>query len=128
MTRAIRQCLRRLCRDQRGTAAVEFGIVAPVFFATLLGIVDVGRYMWTLNTMQYAVDQAIRTGVVQQLAPEDVEQQVKDALTGFGPVTVEAIQDPSTLTITATKTYAFMFPISAVTSSAVIDLRSEMPR
>src|SRR5687767_1495778 len=78
MTRAIRQCLRRLCRDQRGTAAVEFGIVAPVFFATLLGIVDVGRYMWTLNTMQYAVDQAIRTGVVQQLAPEDVEQQVKD--------------------------------------------------
>lgn len=128
MMQAIRHRLFRLGRDELGTAAVEFGLVAPVFFAMLLGIVDVGRYMWTLNTVQYQVDEAIRTGVVQQLAPETLEQQVKDALTGFGPVTVEALQEPSTLSITATTSYAFMFPISSFMNTATISLRSEMPR
>lgn len=128
MMQAIRNHLFRLGRDELGTAAVEFGLVAPVFFALLLGIVDVSRYMWTLNTVQYQVDQAIRTGVVQQLAPETLEQQVKDALTGFGTVTVEALQEPSTLSITATTNYAFMFPISSFMDTATISLRSEMPR
>lgn len=127
MMRAIRRCLRRLSRDQRGTAAIEFGLVAPIFFALLLGIVDVGRYMWTLNTVQYQVDEAIRRGVVQQLPPEEIETRVKNALKGFGPVTVEALQGSSSLTITADTTYTFMFPISSFTSTATISLRSEMP-
>lgn len=128
MMPSMRHSLLRLVRNDLGTAAIEFGLVAPVFFAMLLGIIDVSRYMWTLNTMQYQVDQAIRAGVVQQLAPETLEQQVKDALTGFGPVTVEALQEPSTLSITATTSYAFMFPMSSFMDTATISLRSEMPR
>jgi Flp pilus assembly protein TadG len=130
MKRAIRRRLGHLSRDQRGTAAIEFAMIAPVFFGLLIGIVDVGRYMWTLNTMQYAIDQAVRTGVVQQLLPEDVEEQVKQSLAGLNTETVEveALADASTLSITAETTYAFLFPISSFMSSTTISLRTEMPK
>jgi Flp pilus assembly protein TadG len=127
---AIRRRLLRLGRDQRGVAAIEFGMIAPLFFALVLGIIDVGRYMWTLNTMQYAIDQAIRTGVVQQLSPEDVESLVKSSLAGLkaGAFTVNVVPDASTISVTAETTYAFLFPISSFMASTTISLRTEMPK
>jgi Flp pilus assembly protein TadG len=129
MMRSVCRCLSRITRDQGGTAAIEFALVAPVFFALVLGIVDVGRYMWTLNTMQYAIDDAVRAGVVQQMEPEDVEARVKDTLAHLsaGGLTVEALPSSSTLEVTAQATYAFLFPISSFVESTTISLRSEMP-
>lgn len=129
MTRAIRHSLFRLGRDQRGVAAVEFAMIAPIFFALLVGIMDVGRYMWTLNTMQYAIDQAVRAGVVQQLPAEDVEDLVTSSLAGLNAeVDVEAVSGASTLSITAETTYAFLFPISTLMANTTISLRTEMPK
>ena len=44
----------------RGTSAVEFAVVAPVFILMLLGIFEFGRALWTLASLQYAVQQAAR--------------------------------------------------------------------
>lgn len=130
MMRSICRCLRRIGRDQGGTAAIEFGMVAPVFFALVLGIIDVGRYMWTLNTMQYAIDDSIRAGVVREMTPEEVEARVKETLAhvSAGGLTVEALPTSSTLEVTAQATYAFLFPISAFVKTTTISLRSEMPK
>lgn len=129
MMRSVRRCLNRLSRDQTGTAAIEFSLVAPVFFALVLGIVDVGRYMWTLNTMQYAIDDAIRAGVVRQMTPEEVEARVTTSLAHLsaGGLKVEALLTSSTLEVTAQATYVFLFPLSTFVESTTIGLRSEMP-
>lgn len=127
----LRRGIGRLVGDQRGVAAVEFGMVAPVFFGLLLGIIDVGRYMWTLNTMQYAIDQAVRTAVVQKITAEDeIQGLVTNALAGLntGDVTVGVVPDASTLTITADTTYSFLFPISTFMNETTISLRTEMPK
>jgi len=130
VTRAIRHSLFRLGRDQRGVAAVEFAMIAPIFFALLVGIMDVGRYMWTLNTMQYAIDQGVRAGVVRQLPDDEVEDLVKSSLAGLDAagITVEAVSGASTLSITAETTYAFLFPISSFMDHTTISLRTEMPK
>jgi Flp pilus assembly protein TadG len=122
--------LRLLGRDRRGVAAVEFGIIAPVFIAMLVGIIDLGRYMWTLNTMQYAVDQSVRAGVVQKLTTDQVTSLVKSSLTGLDPdaVTVDVVSGASTLSITADMTYAFLFPMSSFMGSTDINVRTEMPK
>lgn len=128
--RAIRRYLRRLGRDQGGTAAIEFGVLAPVFFAMLLGIVDIGRYMWTLNTIQYAIDDGLRAGSVEQLDETEVEKRVKNALLGLDTtgIAVEATKPTSTsLEVTASTTYKFMFPIATIFPTTSIDLRSTMP-
>ena len=121
--------LRTLRQDERGVAAVEFAIIAPMFFALLLSVVDVGRYMWTLNTIQYATDEAVRAGAIQQLTDAEIKDRVAQAVAPISrtdvAVTVESSGDA--LTVTANSTYRFFFPISAFLSGAPIDVRSEMP-
>ena len=130
MMLAVRRLLSQLRRDQRGVAAVEFAMIAPLFFGLLVGIIDVGRYMWTLNTIQYAVDQGVRAGVVQQLSIEDVTDLVKNSLAGLdaSAVNVDVTDEAASLSVKAEADYAFLFPISMFTSGTTISLRTEMPK
>jgi Flp pilus assembly protein TadG len=130
MMLAARRRLSQLRRDQRGVAAIEFAMIAPIFFGLLVGIIDVGRYMWTLNTIQYAIDQGVRAGVVQQLSTEDVTDLVKNSLAGLdaGAIDVDVTDDAASLSVAAATDYAFLFPISMFTRGTTISLRTEMPK
>lgn len=57
--------LARLLRDGRGAAAIEFGLIAPVFLAMLLGIFQVGVWMQSYNAMRNAVAEAARSVAVE---------------------------------------------------------------
>jgi len=127
---AMRRGLSCLRRDQRGAVAVEFAMIAPIFFGLLIGIIDVGRYMWTLNTIQYAIDQGVRAGVVQQLSDQDVTDLVKNSLAGLkaGAIDVDVTDNSASLSVAAATDYAFLFPISMFMSGTTISLRTEMPK
>jgi Flp pilus assembly protein TadG len=45
-------CRRTLRRDCRAVAALEFAIVAPMFFVILLGGLELGLLEWTKNALQ----------------------------------------------------------------------------
>jgi Flp pilus assembly protein TadG len=47
-----------------GVTAVEFAIVAPVFLLLVFGCFEFGRAFWIWNTMQLAVDEGGRYGMV----------------------------------------------------------------
>jgi Flp pilus assembly protein TadG len=51
---------RRCLVDRAGTAAVEFGMVIPVFLAMVFGTVEFARYMWSEHALDYAAEQASR--------------------------------------------------------------------
>jgi Flp pilus assembly protein TadG len=44
----------------RGAAAVEFAIVLPLLLLLLVGSVELGRVMWTYNTMLSGVEEGAR--------------------------------------------------------------------
>jgi len=127
--RGIRRFTRNILAAEGGVAAVEFAIVAPIFFALLLGIIDLSRYMWTLNTVQFAVDDAIRTGVIQELTDNEIQSRVENALKpvddGSMAVTVASVS--GNVSVLASGNYSFMFPISSFLSQTTISVRSEMP-
>lgn len=50
--------------DQNGASAAEFALVLPLILLFLLGIIDVGRYAWTFNKMEKAVQIGARAAVV----------------------------------------------------------------
>lgn len=50
---------------QRGAAAVEFSIVALIFFSVLFAILEFGRMMFVYNTMQEVTRRAARAAVVR---------------------------------------------------------------
>jgi Flp pilus assembly protein TadG len=63
--------LRHAVRCDRGSAAIEFAFVAPVFFALMLGIIEIGVMMFAQFALQNSVMDAarlIRTGQAHSAA------------------------------------------------------------
>ena len=56
MTRKPQNRLRRLWRDRRGIAMVEFGLVSGILCTMALGVVDFGVGLWSQMELQNAVD------------------------------------------------------------------------
>lgn len=57
-------------RRQRGTAAVEFAIVAMIFFTVIFGIMEFGRLLYLWNTVQEVTRRAAREAVVRNFSTE----------------------------------------------------------
>ncbi|MFZ1991955.1 MAG: TadE/TadG family type IV pilus assembly protein [Alphaproteobacteria bacterium] len=57
----------RLLRDQRGVAAIEFGILAPIFFLMLLALIDLSIYFATNSIVHDAMETAARAVRVGRL-------------------------------------------------------------
>ena len=55
---------RALIRDRNGAGAAEFALVLPLMLMLLFGIIDVGRYMWTINQAEKAAQMGVRMAVV----------------------------------------------------------------
>jgi len=56
--------LYQLSRDERAAAAVEFALTAPVFFALLFGMLQVGLVLWTQLGLQHGAEMAARCASV----------------------------------------------------------------
>lgn len=57
-------CPHTWCHAQRGVAAVEFALIAILFFTLLLGIMEFGRWLFLLNGANEATRLGARLGVV----------------------------------------------------------------
>jgi Flp pilus assembly protein TadG len=57
---AVRGAAVDLAASKRGASAVEFGIIAPAFLVLLIGTIEGGRMLWTLNALHYSVQEAAR--------------------------------------------------------------------
>ncbi|MDR3512592.1 MAG: TadE/TadG family type IV pilus assembly protein [Caulobacteraceae bacterium] len=56
---------RGLLRSQpAGATTLEFALVLPIFLLFLLGVMDIGRLLWTQATLDYATDAAARCAAV----------------------------------------------------------------
>lgn len=56
-------------RDSRAATGAEFAIVLPLALIFLLGIIDAGRYMYTFNQAQKAVQVGARWAAVTDIMP-----------------------------------------------------------
>jgi len=66
-------------RDIRGTSALEFALIAPIFFLAMFGTIDFGRAMWVYNTIENAATEGARYAAIRgsnKLFPAS-ESQVK---------------------------------------------------
>ena len=55
---------RRLAGCDSGATVVEFALVGGLFLGLILGVVEVGRLLWTLNALHYGAQQAARCAAV----------------------------------------------------------------
>jgi Flp pilus assembly protein TadG len=70
-TASVRTVLRRFRRNRRGSTAVEFALVAPVFFALLFAIIEIALMFFAgqvLETINSGSARMILTGQAQNAA------------------------------------------------------------
>jgi hypothetical protein len=75
-----RRNLLLLKNDRQGAAVVEFAILAPIFFAMLFGVVQVGLQMWSYNSLRSIVADTARYTMVEYqkgnaLTPDQIESK-----------------------------------------------------
>jgi len=74
----------KFLRDIRGTSALEFGLIAPIFFLAMFGTIDFGRAMWAYNTIENAGTEGARYAAIRgsnKLLPA-TESDVKNFVAG----------------------------------------------
>lgn len=95
--------MRRLILDQRAASAAEFALVLPLLLLVLFGIIDAGRYMWSINRAEKAVQMGVRMAVVTDyVAPaigDDYVGQCATPLNAGDPIPADCFS-----TITCSKT------------------------
>ena len=65
-TASLRKALRRFRRNRRGSAAVEFALVAPVFFALLFAILETGIVFFASQVLETIAQDSARTVMTGQ--------------------------------------------------------------
>jgi Flp pilus assembly protein TadG len=82
--------MRKFPKAEGGTAAIEFAIVAPIFFMILFGIVEYSIFVWKRSVLRYVVAEAsreIQTGEIQK--DPDPENAFKAAYCSFAPTLLD---------------------------------------
>ncbi|MBB4641212.1 TadE/TadG family type IV pilus assembly protein [Rhizorhapis suberifaciens] len=69
--------------DRRGATAAEFALVLPLMLLFLLGILDVGRLMWTWNQAEKATQTGVRYAVATNVVANNLSG-FSFATTGYG--------------------------------------------
>jgi hypothetical protein len=64
-------------RRQRGTAAVEFALVAVTFFTLLFGVIELARLMFLFNTLPVVTSRAARAAANTDFANADRIDEVR---------------------------------------------------
>lgn len=60
--------LARAWSDVRGTAAIEFGLTAPIFFMMLFGLIVCAMLLWTQVGLQHGAEMAARCATIDKNA------------------------------------------------------------
>ena len=80
MIRAI--LLRR--SQRRATTAVEFALVAPLFFMLVLGIIEFGRAFMVMDLLNEAARVGCRVAIIEGTSSAQIKQAATDFLTSSG--------------------------------------------
>lgn len=129
--------LKPFLREEQGTTAVEFALIAIAFLALVFSIFEGGRIFWTLNTMQYAVESGARYTLTNTDATTaEITQVTRDAINGI-PVTNDnpvitvsfsTVNDVDFVQIDAVYTFQAVLPfLPSSWTSMDLESRSRLP-
>ena len=69
---------------RQGATAVEFAVVAPLFFMIVLGLIEMSRACMALEQLSEAARRACRQGVIEGTSSAAIKQAAVDYLNSVG--------------------------------------------
>lgn len=80
---------------QRGAAVVEFALVALVFFTVLIGIMEFGRWLFTLNSVAEATRWGARIAVVCDVDDSIIKTKMRLIAGGLTSSMIGIVYEPA---------------------------------
>jgi Flp pilus assembly protein TadG len=96
-----RRASRRPAKRRRGAAAVEFAIVAPVFFMLVVGMIEIGRAIMVQQVLINASRVGARQAAMLSSSEDAVIDAVEDYFEGVGMSDVSTTVSPDPATAAA---------------------------
>ncbi len=136
---------RRALMPRRGTASIEFALVAPVFFLTVFGLIECGRMVMLKHALTNAAREGCRAaGLASSTNASDIEAVVRNhlkpalgdtALDIFKvrvvvPVDLTSVSSETDLTVAVEVNYADVswLPISYLGANPIIAAKARRKR
>lgn len=138
--------------SESGGAAIEFALIAPIFFVMLFGIIELGRMFYMEVTLRQAVEQAARFAMAEYTRESffqadctnfaswvagpweaTLETQAELETIAVDPSLIDFSQTtvtpgtPDTLNVTGTYTFTFLFQIVPSMSTLTLSASSTTP-
>lgn len=81
---------RNFCKADDGASALEFALIAPLFFAMVFGTIQIGVAYYYANSVQFALERTARiTMVDQDMSEGQVQTAFANQLAAFTDQDVE---------------------------------------
>ncbi|HKX41596.1 MAG TPA: TadE/TadG family type IV pilus assembly protein [Burkholderiaceae bacterium] len=119
----MRQSHRRRPASQRGVAAIEFALIASILFTLLLGVMEMGRLLWTWNAAVEATRYGARLAVVCDLNDSHIKTRMISRLPTLQNtnITISYLNPPAAVnTCTAATCKAVKVSLTGYTHTTVI--------
>ena len=110
-------------RAQRGAAVVEFALVCGLLSTLVLGVIEMGRLLWTWNAAVEATRYGARLAVVCDMNDSHIKSRMIGRLPTLGTanITVSYLNPPNAVnTCTAVDCKAVMVSLTGFTYKAII--------
>ena len=62
-----------------GTVALEYGLILPIMIGLMLGVLDIGRLLWTFTSLNRAVEASARWSGINNTTSGVAERAVQEA-------------------------------------------------
>ncbi len=114
---ATRRSRQRRSQERRGATAVEFTFVAVIIFLFLFSMVEIGRAIMCMNSMEDAARSGCRVAVLEGATSADVETEldrtlamvgISDYDTSVDPINLSSTEQWDPVTVRITASYADM--------------------
>lgn len=126
--------LRRFARGREGAAAVEFGLLAPLFVLVVAGLVEFGMFIWNKHSLEFAVEETGRSVMTMTSVTEDaVTAALRERLLGVDPaavttsITQEVVGATTFVTIEASYSYTFLMGAFLGWDSIAMQSKTRVP-
>lgn len=115
--------------SQRGQSVVEMALLLPAFLLLVLGMLDLGRAVYTYNVLSNAVRDGSRVAIVDSNTNAAVIQAVQQSAVGVNlsaaNVTISGARTPgSTVTVSALFVFQPVTPLIQGIVGTAIQLRA----
>ncbi len=61
-----------------GTVALEYGLILPIMIGLMLGVIDISRLLWTVTSLNRAVEVSARWGGIRNTTAGVAERAVEE--------------------------------------------------